>query len=413
MKTIRQIIESISFAYQALKSNILRTTLSLLGVFIGIFSIVAIYTAVDSMNLKIRSNINSFSKEGVIYLGKWPWTFTPNYPWWKYFNRPELNYNEYKFLKENLTSAEGISMINEENNIKFSNGSSYIKANLIGIGMDYIDISTINIIKGRYFLPIENDNGIPVAILGYEIYHNLGLNQDNPNQIIKINGYNYRVIGYMEKVGQDAFNFGDVDNTAYIPYLSFKSHFERFNSDPIIAFLAKDSDNNAEQLESEIIGLMRSKRSLKPKDDDNFSINRLDGLKEALDGIFTIFGIAGTIIAGFSLLVGGFGIANIMFVSVKERTNIIGIQKSLGAKNYFILIQFLTEAIFLSLIGGALGVLVVWLITLIPQDILPLVMTMNNVVKGLAISSIIGALAGIIPAWVAAKMDPVIAIRSK
>ena len=102
-----------------------------------------------------------------------------------------------------------------------------------------------------------------------------------------------------------------------------------------------------------------------------------------------------------------------MFVSVKERTNIIGIQKSLGAKNYFILIQFLTEAIFLSLIGGALGVLVVWLITLIPQDILPLVMTMNNVVKGLAISSIIGALAGIIPAWVAAKMDPVIAIRSK
>ncbi|MFM1914155.1 MAG: hypothetical protein RIR51_2008, partial [Bacteroidota bacterium] len=144
MKTIRQIIESISFAYQALKSNILRTTLSLLGVFIGIFSIVAIYTAVDSMNLKIRNNINTFSKEGVIYLGKWPWTFTPNYPWWKYFNRPELNYNEYKFLKENLTSAEGISMVNEENNVKFSNGSSYIKANLIGIGMDYIDISTIN-----------------------------------------------------------------------------------------------------------------------------------------------------------------------------------------------------------------------------------------------------------------------------
>lgn len=413
MKILRQILESTNFALQALRVNFFRTTLSLLGVSIGIFSIVAIYTAVDSMNYKIKEDINAFSKPGVIYLGKWPWTFTPDYPWWKYFNRPEIKYSEYKFLKENLTTAKGISMLNEEDGAKFSVGSSFIKANVLGVGLDYAEISTINIVKGRFFLPIETDNGMPVAILGYEIYHNLGLDPNKTDQFVKINGYNYRVIGFLQKKGNDAFSFGDVDNTAYIPYLSFKNYFEKFNSDPIIAFLAKDEDPDADNLESEIIGLMRSKRSLKPKDDDNFSINRLDGLKEFLDGIFLALGVGGTIIAGFSLLVGGFGIANIMFVSVKERTNIIGIQKSLGAQNYFILVQFLAEAIFLSLIGGVVGIFLVWLITLIPQETLPLILTSGNILKGLIISTIIGALSGIIPAWMAAKMDPVIAIRSK
>lgn len=413
MKAIRQIIESIRFAIQALRSNFLRTTLSLLGVCVGIFSIVAIYTAVDSMDKKIKDDINSFSKVGVIYLGKWPWTFSPGYPWWKYLNRPTVKYNEYKFLRDNLKTADYSSMVNEEGDIKFSNGSSFIKANLIGVGYGYSEISTINIIKGRYFLPIEADNGTPVCILGADIYENLGIDLSDPNQKVKINGHNYRVIGLMEKKGEDAFSIGDVDNSAYIPYLSFKSHFERFNSDPIVAFMAKKNDPDAIYLEAELTGLMRAKRSLKPKDENNFAINRLDGLKEVLDGIFSVLGIAGTLIAGFSLLVGGFGIANIMFVSVKERTNIIGIQKSLGAKNYFIMIQFLSEAVFLSLIGGALGISLVWLITLIPQDFLPLYLTVGNISKGLIISSIIGALAGIIPAWIAARMDPVIAIRSK
>jgi putative ABC transport system permease protein len=166
-------------------------------------------------------------------------------------------------------------------------------------------------------------------------------------------------------------------------------------------------------LEGEITGLMRSLRSIKPKQEDNFSINRLDGLNKFFDGIFSVLNIAGSLIAGFSLLVGGFGIANIMFVSVKERTNIIGIQKSLGAKNYFILFQFLFEAIFLSLIGGLVGIGLVVLITLIPQEALPLHLSFANIAKGLMISSFIGILSGIIPAWVAAKMDPVIAIRSK
>jgi putative ABC transport system permease protein len=166
-------------------------------------------------------------------------------------------------------------------------------------------------------------------------------------------------------------------------------------------------------LEGEVRGLMRSKRGLKPTNDDNFAINRPEMVAGAITAIFSVLEIAGAFIGGLSILVGGFGIANIMFVSVKERTNLIGIQKSLGAKNYFILSQFLFEAVFLSLIGGLAGLFLVFLITIIPQDAMDIGMSAQNVALGLGISSVIGVLAGIIPAYLASRLDPVEAIRSK
>jgi putative ABC transport system permease protein len=233
-------------------------------------------------------------------------------------------------------------------------------------------------------------------------------------EIIKVNGIKFLVIGVIEKKGEDMLNFGGTpDEKVIIPYTTFAAVFQKDKPAPDIAVKAFKSDEGQAALEGEITGMMRSLRSIKPKQEDNFSVNRLDGLQAFFDGIFAALNIAGALIAGFSLLVGGFGIANIMFVSVKERTNIIGIQKSLGAKNYVILYQFLFEAVFLSLIGGVVGIGLVVLITLIPQEALPLTLSASNILKGLFISSFIGVLSGIIPAWVAAKMDPVTAIRSK
>jgi len=206
---------------------------------------------------------------------------------------------------------------------------------------------------------------------------------------------------------------GTPDEKVIIPYSTFSAIFQKDKPAPDIAIKAFESDLGQVALEGEVTGMIRSLRSIKPKQEDSFTVNRLDGLNQFFDGIFAALNIAGALIAGFSLLVGGFGIANIMFVSVKERTNIIGIQKSLGAKNYFILFQFLFEAVFLSLIGGIVGIGLVVVITYIPQDALPLTLTIKNIFSGLIISSFIGILSGIIPAWVAAKMDPVIAIRSK
>ena len=411
MKFLIQVYESLIFAYQALRSNILRTTLSLLGVRVGIFAIVAVFTAVDSLNKNIRSEIDSFAGSGVLYVGKWPWIMQNNYPWWKYLNRPEMKYTEFQFLKDNLKSAKAIAIIDNGRSASAALGSSSMDVNMTGASYEYNQITSVPVKFGRYFLPIESENALNVVIIGAKVSENL---QATVGDQIKLNGIKFQVIGVIEKKGSDILSFGGTpDEKVFIPYSTFSAVFQKDQPAPDIAIKALDDDIGQENLEGEVTGLMRSLRSIKPKQESNFSVNRLDGLNQFFDGIFAALNVAGALIAGFSLLVGGFGIANIMFVSVKERTNIIGIQKSLGAKNYFILFQFLFEAVFLSLIGGLVGIGLVVLLTLIPQDALPLVLSMKNIVTGLFISSFIGILSGIIPAWVAAKMDPVIAIRSK
>jgi putative ABC transport system permease protein len=411
MKFLIQVYESLIFAYQALRSNIMRTTLSLLGVSVGIFAIVAVFTAVDSLNKNIRSEIDSFAGSGVLYVGKWPWIMQNNYPWWKYLNRPEMKYTEFQFLKDNLKSAKAIAIIDNGRSASATKGSSSMDVNMTGASYDYNQITSVPVQFGRYFLPIESENALNVVIIGAKVSENL---QATVGDQIKLNGIKFQIIGIIEKKGNDLLSFGGTpDEKVFIPYSTFSAVFQKDKPAPDIAIKAMDDDLGQENLEGEVTGLLRSLRSIKPKQESSFSVNRLDGLNQFFDGIFAALNVAGALIAGFSLLVGGFGIANIMFVSVKERTNIIGIQKSLGAKNYFILFQFLFEAVFLSLIGGLVGIGLVVLLTLIPQDALPLVLSVKNIVTGLFISSFIGILSGIIPAWVAAKMDPVIAIRSK
>jgi putative ABC transport system permease protein len=411
---LRQVFESLVFAYQALRSNLLRTTLSLLGVSVGIFAIVAVFTAVDSLKGKIRTEIDSFAGSGVMYVGKWPWVMSSSYPWWKYLNRPEMKYAEYKYLKENLKMAQTVAIMDGGRTASITRGSNSIDASMTGASYEYNQITSTPISDGRYFLPIESDNGIYVCIIGSQVAEALVDGKSAVGEIIKINGIKFSVIGVIEKKGNDMLSFGgSPDEKVIIPYTTYSAIFQKDKPAPDIAIKAFDSDIGQVELEGEVTGMMRSLRSIKPKQEDSFTVNRLDGLNQFFDGIFAALNIAGALIAGFSLLVGGFGIANIMFVSVKERTNIIGIQKSLGAKNYFILFQFLFEAVFLSLIGGIVGITLVVGITYIPQDALPLTLTAKNIFSGLLISSFIGILSGIIPAWVAAKMDPVIAIRSK
>lgn len=413
MKFLRQLFESIRFAWQALRTNLLRTVLSLLGVTIGIFSIVAVFSFVDSMNMGIREQIDSFGK-GVVYVGKWPWVMSNNYPWWKYINRPTMKYSEYKYLADNLENSQAISII-DGRLTTLKNGNNSMETRLNGVSYEYNLISEVPVEDGRYFLTNETDNSAFVVILGAAVKEALFPNvADVIGQTIKINGIKFKVIATMKKKGEDLISLGgSPDERAYIPYTTYSSVFQKDYPEPDIAVKAFDWDKGQETLEGEVTGLMRSRRGLKPTQESNFSINRLDGAVKFFESIFASMNFGGGIIALFSLLVGGFGIANIMFVSVKERTNIIGIQKSLGAKNYFILFQFLFEAVFLSLIGGAFGIFLVWLMSHIDFGSLKLTLTLGNVVIGLMTATVIGIISGIIPAWIAAKLDPVIAIRSK
>jgi putative ABC transport system permease protein len=413
MMYLRLTLESFRFAWQALRSNILRTVLSLLGVTIGIFAIISVFTFVDSMEKNIKGSL-SFFGNNVLYVQKWAWSTSDDYPWWKYFQRPPTNYQEMKFLEARLENAQAICGIDASGGVTVKKGSNSFDALVFGVTFQYNQISEVPIKEGRYFTQQEMDGGRNVAILGYEVANTLFPDGDPIGQDFKLKGQKFAVIGLQEKKGKSLVDLGgDPDTKVIIPYLSYAKMFNGDRPEVDIAVKGFDSDLNAEQLSSEIAGLLRTKRGLRPNQEDNFSMNRPEAIASALDGVFQVLTLAGIVIGGFSILVGGFGIANIMFVSVKERTNIIGIQKSLGAKTQFILFQFLFESIWLCLIGGLLGLILVYLLTFLPMGSFDLILSYKNIVLGFAISTFLGIVFGIIPAWIAAKLDPVVAIRSK
>ena len=406
--------ESIVFAWQALVSNKLRTFLSLLGITIGIFAIITVFTVVDSLERNIRGSVQSLG-DNVVFVMKWPWTFGPNYPWWKYMNRPVPAYKELAEVYRKSKSAEAIGFrIAARKTIKQQN-NTIENAVVSGWSYGYGKVKAFDISDGRYFTEIEADAGYNVVILGANIASGLFPNNQYPiGKTVKVAGRNCKVIGLFKKEGESLLG-NTMDNQVVIPYnfarlmMDVKSE----NSDPFIAVKAKAGVTNA-QLKDELTGIMRSIRGLKPLADDDFALNETNLLSNTFNELFDVVGIAGAIIGGFSILVGGFGIANIMFVSVRERTNIIGIQKSLGAKNYFILSQFLFEAVFLSLIGGVIGLVLIYFLTLGASSVIDMEisLTRSNIILGLTISVLIGIISGFIPAYGASQLDPVEAIRS-
>lgn len=413
MLFLRLTLESFRFAWQALRSNILRTVLSLLGVTVGIFSIIGVYTMVDSLETNVKAGLSSIGSQS-IYIEKFPWGIGESeYPWWKYFMRPQPTYREFRSLKNTLKEADAITIMSWNSAVAKRKSNSF--SSLVqGVSFEYDLINETPIEKGRYFLEQETDAARPVAILGASVAETLFGDEDPINQRIKVKGENFTVIGVVEKKGKQMLDVGgNPDDKIFIPFLKHKRMFSSGNLTGTIQVKARDVDGGLETLESEVKGQMRTLRGLKPLADDNFALNRPDALVNFMTTIFSSIRTGGFVIGLFALLIGGFGIANIMFVSVKERTNIIGIQKSLGAKNFFILFQFLFEAVFLCLLGGLIGLLLVYMASFIQLGTMDIVLTPSNMIFGLVISSVIGVVAGLIPAFQAANMDPVIAIRAK
>lgn len=406
--------ESIVFAWGALVANKLRTFLSLLGITIGIFAIITVFTIVDSLERNIRGSVQSLG-ENVVFVMKWPWTFGPDYPWWKYMNRPVPEISELAEVERKAKSVEAIGFRIGARKVLKRNNNTIENGLVAGWSYGFGQVKSFEIIDGRYFREDEAEGGYNVVILGYTIADGLFPNNEDPiGKTIKVAGRNCKVIGVFKKEGESMLG-NTMDNQAVVPY-NFARLFmdvKSENSDPFIAAKAKPGVTN-DQLKDELTGIMRGIRGLKPMADDDFALNETNLLSKNFDGLFDIVGIAGAIIGGFSILVGGFGIANIMFVSVRERTNLIGIQKSLGAKNYFILAQFLFESVFLSLMGGIIGLLLIYLLTFVADGVIDMEITLtrSNIILGLTISVLIGIISGFIPAYGASQLDPVEAIRT-
>ena len=414
---LRLLKESLIFSFNSLIANPVRTLLSLLGVTIGIFTIIAVLSTVDSLERSIKDNL-SFLGTDNLRVEKWPWDFTnPGYEWWKFWKRPEPIYREYEFLRDNLTSAESVEIISSRGgiNVKYLNNSSVIE-NLNGVVFENKFFFDWEFVSGRFFTENETLTGANAAIIGHKIMKDLFKTPENAiGKQLKIKGRSYTIIGVQKEQGE-AFGGGDsFDRQMSIPFNSFKKIYKvgKKGSNAVIRIKGiSDNDPGLVNLEYELKGLLRAKRGLKPIEEDNFAINRPEYLASFVSTIFSTISIAGWVIGSFSILVGGFGIANIMFVSVKERVPIIGLQKSLGAKKYFILMQFLFESSFLSIFGGLCGIFFVFLLTLPDLGSFDLVISLKNIIIGVTISSLIGILAGFFPALFASNLDPVEAIRS-
>jgi putative ABC transport system permease protein len=353
----------------------------------------------------------------MVYIQKWPWAppeGETEYPWWKYQNRPVPTLEETEEVKRRGNAIDGAAFLfGFSRTIEY--GSNNIEnATIMATSFDLLDVWNLKITSGRYFAENEMRSGAPVTVIGPEISEKLFQNTSPVGKTIKVQGHKLLVIGVYEKMGQDLFGTS-MDKNVHISAVKAFYMIDVRNRDRGQTICVRaDSKVDKDRFNAGLEGIMRSIRRLKPMEENDFALNAVNIISNQFDQFFTVFNLAGWIIGGFSIVVGGFGIANIMFVSVKERTRIIGIQKSLGAKRYFILLQFIFEAIVLSVIGGMLGLLIIFIGTQIVNYVteFTITLTAQNIISGLMISSVIGFIAGFMPARSAARLDPVTAMNA-
>ena len=406
---------SFKMALQEFRSNKLRTFLSLLGITFGIFCIISVLSTISSMQHAVNNDLKSFGVK-TIYIDKWQYSGGPDFPWWKYVKRPVPKFEEAKLLRLKVPDAQHIDFeIDNNGNVDYGD-NSLSGVQYYGNTEDFDKIEQVTVGAGRYFQQADFDRGTPYIVMGYRIAQRLFTMPNRAvGKSVKLrDGKMAIVIGVMEKQGQSLINGWDFDNSILLTYNFMRQIFREEYSNPKI--LAQgDSLITSAALTEELRGAMRSIRKLSPTEDDNFAVNNIDNLSKFLEPIFTGMNIGGWAIAALSLLVGMFGVANIMFVTVRERTSQIGLKKAIGAKRGSIMMEFLLESAFLCIIGGLIGMAAVFILTLIFSTMFSfqVFIPLNIIVLAVFLCLFTGVLAGIIPAFIAARMDPVVAIRSK
>ncbi|MDQ6814968.1 MAG: ABC transporter permease [Bacteroidota bacterium] len=415
LKVISIVWNSFKMALQELKNNKLRTFLSLFGITIGIFCIIGVLATVEGLQTKVQADLKNLGTN-TIYIDKWSYAGRgPDYPWWKFVKRPNVKYQEMQMVKARATLASAVcytirSNGNLEHNDNVLNGVS-----AYGVTEEFNKALTVNINYGRYILESEFKQTAQVVLLGYTNAENLfGTAERAVGQKVKFQGKNLTVVGVIKKQGSSFLNEWQFDECVILPYKLMSVMFAVENCRPNIMVKGPESVSTAALLD-ELQGIMRSVHRLGPRQEDDFALNDIHLLTEQTDTIFGSINLGGWAIAGLSLIVGAFGVANIMFVTVRERTSQIGLKKAIGAKSSTILTEFLLESAFLCLLGGLIGLILVFILAKVATAFMPFPINISVGTLTLAISIclVVGVLAGIIPASIAAKMNPVVAIRMK
>lgn len=419
MNFIQFTTEGIKIAFTAIGANRMRALLTMLGVGTGIFAIVGILTMVNSMQTSITKNISALGNT-TIFVHHWPWSDNRN-DWYKFINRPKVSYRDFQKLKQNLSRVEGVCYeVTVTGQLVRAEGRSISNVQLVGSTPDMSKVRDLKFKEGRYFSDVEQHLGSSVCLIGHNISENLFPDGNAAGNYIRISGKRLMVTGVMEKVGSNML-FGGVseDDNVYVPYsvLAKMFNLNARNSEKVITIKATHYED-LPYIESETIGLIRVARGLRPKVENNFAINKQEALMSQFDKMFGYLKTGGWFISIFSILIGGFSIGNIMYISVKERTREIGIQKALGATKGFVLYQFVMESVLICLMGGLIGLAFVFGISALIQAVinsfdLPLQISFasGDLMTGIGLSVFTGLASGILPASLAASLDPVAAIR--
>jgi putative ABC transport system permease protein len=415
-RSLEIIGSSFKMALQELWKNKLRTTLSLFGIMIGIFCLIGVLVVVNSLERNIQNEIKSLGTN-TIYIDKWDYSAGggPDYPWWKYVNRPVPKYEEVEQIKRRTGTAKYAAFaINIQDNLEYA-GNVLSNVKMYGVSDDFEDIQPFEMQYGRYFSEAEFERGVNIAVIGFDIAEKLFGNAEVAvGKLISARGKTVIVGGVIKKQGKQMIGGWDFDQSMVLPYRYARTIMNELRSEPVI--MVQGNDNiTSKSLKDDLTGTMRALHKLSPTKEEDFSLNDVNDFSDAISSAFSGLNIGGWAIAALSLIVGMFGVANIMFVSVRERTSQIGLKKAVGAKRRVILAEFLIESAFLCIIGGLIGLLLVFVLAQVLTKALnfPVFVSTDYMILAILICIITGILAGFIPALQAAKMDPVVAIRSK
>lgn len=414
-RSIEIVTSSFKMALLELWKNKLRTFLSLFGVTIGIFCIIGVLATVNSLEQNIQNEVKSLGTN-TIYVDKWDYSAGggPDFPWWKYVNRPMPKYSELKQIKERTPGAKYAAFkISVNDNVEVNN-NRLSGVNIYGISEEFKEIQPVEIQFGRFLSDAEFSQGSPVGVIGNEVAEKLfGVAERAVGKTVTVRGKNLIIAGVIKKQGKTMIGGWPFDQSLITAYRFARNMMDEKRADPLI--MVQGQDNlSSKALKNDLIGTMRAIHKLSPTKEEDFALNDINDFSNVISSAFKSLNLGGWAIAALSLIVGMFGVANIMFVSVRERRSQIGLKKAVGAKNRVILAEFLLESAFLCIIGGLIGLTLVFLLTKILTNALdfPVFISTTNMAMAIVICIIVGILAGFIPARQAARMDPVEAIRS-
>lgn len=406
------ISETFRLAGSSLKNHLTRSILSLTGIAIGIFSIILVFTIIDSLEQGIKKSIQTLGTD-IIYVQKWPWIFEGEYPWWKYISRPYPTFEEANYIQKNATTIQTTAFVFSAKRVVTLGNVQTGPVSILGVSYDYPKVRNLKLKEGRYFTRRESDNGHRLVIIGCEIADVLFPSGNALGNYITVSGVKCKIIGVLEKEGKSIFGISS-DRQVFMSY-QLMSRFVNPKSelsDPFI--LCRKKENVSLQMAmDELEKLLRAKRKIRPSQESTFALNKITILQKGFENLFSLITLAGWLIGGFSILVGGFGVANIMYVSVSERTRHIGIQMSLGANRFFIMLWFLWEGIFLCILGGVLGLIISFSVVYLMKDFsgLELILSSYNILLALQLSFMMGIVSSFLPSYQASQLDPVEAMR--